>query len=164
MLTQAELKSFLHYEAETGLFTWLKNNKNSLVKGCVAGHTRKDKRVLIRINSKSYYAHRLIWLYIYGNFPNLQIDHIDRNPSNNKLINLREATNQQNNFNKSYTNRSILKTKGVSKKGRKYYAAIKVDGKHIRSPGFKTIEEASKFYENICFEHQRNFFYKLSQP
>ena len=97
---------------------------------------------LIKIEGKLYQAHRLVWKYHYGKDPKEFIDHIDGNRSNNNIKNLREATNQQNGFNRGPQKNNKLGIKGVRKKGNKYTAAISINGKVKHLGMFFTIEEA----------------------
>lgn len=95
MLTQSELKSKLTYNISSGIFTWIKRNQN------IAGTLNGSNYLVIRVSGKSYYAHRLVWLYITGRFPINLIDHINGDRSDNKLNNLREATYQENALNRA---------------------------------------------------------------
>ena len=90
-LTQEYLKSILDYDLDTGIFTWKINKAKRTKIGDIAGWSYNGYRE-IEINDKKYKAHRLAWLYVYGEMPNKLIDHIDGNRSNNKISNLREAT------------------------------------------------------------------------
>lgn len=97
-ITQDRLKSLLLYEPITGKFTW-KVNKGSKKAGAQAGNLHLDNHIRIRIDGKIYRAHRLAWLYTYGRWPSQQIDHINHDRSDNRLVNLREVdqiTNHQN--------------------------------------------------------------------
>lgn len=105
MINQSRLKELLHYNPETGVFVWHPNKKGEWPKshvGKVAGCKRTDRGytcLLIRVDYRLYRAHQLAWLYLHGEFPDHQIDHIDGNPLNNKINNLRDApqtTNMQN--------------------------------------------------------------------
>ena len=97
MLTQSELKSALRYNKNTGQFVRLVNGKGpNNQKGNVAGtHSHPRGYVQISVKSKSYYAHRLAWLYVHGYMP-AEIDHINGNTSDNRLRNLRECSKPQN--------------------------------------------------------------------
>ena len=90
-LTQDYLKSILHYDPDTGVFTWLKKLSNNTKVMGVAGTIAQDGYVKIRINSQGYPAHRLAWFYFYGTFPQEQLDHINLNRSDNAIKNLRIA-------------------------------------------------------------------------
>jgi len=99
-----------------------------------AGTTREDGYVQIRFNYKSYLAHRLIYLFYFNCLPEV-IDHIDGNPSNNKIENLREATKAENGYNakKWKTNTSGIKGVDFVKKRKKWRVRIHINGvaKHI---------------------------------
>jgi hypothetical protein len=100
MITQCELKQLLHYDINTGIFTWKVSRGNQLAIGSIAGGKNDDGYVKIRIGKKKYAAHRLAWLYVMGIWPADQLDHRDGNRSNNAFSNLRECTNAQNCENK----------------------------------------------------------------
>lgn len=95
-LTQARLRELIDYDSETGIFTWreriLSKKRHSLRGGRVAGSIRPDGYIMIGVDRRSYQAHRLAWLYTHGYFPEQTIDHINRDPSDNRLKNLREAS------------------------------------------------------------------------
>jgi len=99
MITQDKLKEILDYNQHTGLFTWKKIKKYSNRSvGDIAGSLSLGY-VVIGIDKKIYKAHRLAWLYVYGEFPKEQLDHINGNKEDNRICNLREANQSQNNFN-----------------------------------------------------------------
>src|SRR6266852_2833677 len=118
-LAQEFLKSILHYEPETGAFIRLsvRNPRHRL--GETAGRIDAKGYIIIEINGKSYRAHRLAWFYMTGKWPEDEIDHKDLNKSNNAWLNIREATNQQNKYNRSPTIKNKLGIKGVHLKGNK---------------------------------------------
>jgi hypothetical protein len=94
LLTQEKLKQILHYDLETGVWTWIiKTNKQR--KSKIAG-TFYGRYQRISIDKKLYQAHRLAFLYVYGSMPVLEIDHIDGDGFNNKFSNLREVTHSVN--------------------------------------------------------------------
>ena len=153
MLTQAELKSKLLYYKNNGMFIWLKL-------GNTAGYIDKDGYRLIKINQKSYRAHRLAWLYMYGQWPTKQIDHIDGNKLNNSIDNLREATQAQQNANRPALSRNLLGVKGVRKHGKKYQALICKDKKQIVIGLFDTIKEADYAYRKKALELYGEYCYE----
>ena len=118
-LTQARLKELLHYDADTGIFTWISQSKHSsYLIGKEAGYISKASRKYIGITingvCKLLLAHRLAWLYMTGEFPKNMIDHIDGNPLNNKFDNLRNANRFENQHNQKLTQRNKSGLKGVS--------------------------------------------------
>lgn len=93
MLTQERLKELLTYNADTGIFYWKERLDNLAFNNLFAGKqagtvdVRSDRTnyaiVKIRLSDKVYRAHRLVWLYIYGKFPQGEIDHINGNTLDN---------------------------------------------------------------------------------
>jgi len=132
-LTQDELKRQLDYVPLTGIFKWKVSNSNRVQIGDIAGCKNKDGYIVVRINKRRYYAHRLAWLYVYGYFPENQIDHKYRNPSNNKIDNLREVSQTCNlrNQNKYKNNKSGVTGVSWSKELNKWYSQIAVNKKII---------------------------------
>lgn len=89
-LTQERLKTLLNYDAETGVFT------NKVIRtrakiGQPAGALTSEGYTAFQIDGKKIYAHRAVWLYVYGVWPKNEIDHINQNRNDNRLCNLREA-------------------------------------------------------------------------
>lgn len=148
MITQKRLKKLLEYNADTGDFRWLVSTSNrapigTLVRGkCRGGYLRA------RIDDRLYYCHRLVWLYVHGRWPTEHIDHINRDPSDNRLSNLREASNSENMQNRrGPTKRNLTGVLGVGPlPNGKFKAQIVVNGKNRHLGCFETVEEASAAY------------------
>ena len=140
-LSQEKLKYHLYYDPETGEFIWVRPTNNGINAGDIAGHIDDSKGyVTISLFGQHYYAHNLAWFYVYGVWK--RIDHKNGHGINNKLLNLRPATTQQNNRNARVRIDNILQIKGVTKMGVKYIARIFVDGRSIYLGSHDTIEEA----------------------
>lgn len=101
-----------------------------------AGSHRKDGYRNIYVNGKTYLEHRLIWCYVHGYMP-IEIDHIDRNRSNNDITNLRESTRLENNRNK-------IHNFGIRKNCKKWTVEIKCKGKYYYLGRFNSYDEAFK--------------------
>lgn len=86
--------------------------------------------------------HRLAWLYMTGEWPTDEIDHRDRDPSNNRWSNLREATHKQNLSNQGIHSNNRLGIRGVEKHGKRFRAYLGVEGKKVILGWFDTAEEA----------------------
>jgi hypothetical protein len=129
-LSQDDLKYRLQYNSATGIFVW----RNGLKKGRVAGCKFTNGYINIGINRKMIGAHRLAWLYVCGEFPK-QLDHINGNPSDNRIINLRLSNQSQNRQNAKVRADSGSGRKGVvwSKEHNKWRAYIGPKGavKHL---------------------------------
>ena len=129
MLTQKELKKHLHYNPGTGIFTRLACSANNVKAGDIAGCLHNGY-IEIRVNKKRYLAHRLAWFYVHGEWPE-QIDHINHIRDDNRLFNLRDATNLENGKNQS---KKITNTSGVTgvywaKRNKKWIASVSINNK-----------------------------------
>lgn len=94
-LTQERLKQLLHYEPESGVFTW-RVKKCRAEAGSVAGTPHNAGYTTLKIDGVKYLRHRCVWLYEYGRWPVEEIDHMDGNRGNDRLSNLRECTSSEN--------------------------------------------------------------------
>lgn len=130
MLTQKRLKELLHYNPITGEFTWINSQSHSVKNGRTAGCKQSEGYLQICVDRTTYLAHRLVWLYEFGVWPTLEIDHKDRNRTNNSFSNLRPATSSQNKANSAMHKDNASGYKGVhrSKKTGKWISSICVMG------------------------------------
>lgn len=143
-LTAEYLRSILDYDPATGIFTWKISTANNVKVGDVAGCTTGEGYLHISICSSRYKSHRLAWLYVYGEWPSLDIDHINRNRSDNRIANLRDVSHKQNLQNTGKYSHNTSGHPGVSwsKCVSKWRARIAHDQKHIHLGCFTDIEEA----------------------
>lgn len=158
MLTQAILKENLHYNPDTGVFTWVKTNKGRILSKEV-GFFEADGYRRIGINRKRYAAHRLAWLYMTGEWPENQIDHVNGIRGDNRFLNIREANHSQNNHNKRKQSNNTSGYKGVSwyKHAKKWRASIKLDNKTKCIGYFLTAELAYDAYRKAAKELHGDF-------
>lgn len=126
LITQEHLKSLLTYNPDTGEFRWRVTVSNRAKNGTVAGCRDRYGYVVIRIGGVLYKAHRLAWLYQYGTYPSKNIDHINQTPSDNRIVNLREADQHENNQNRRTQRNSSSGVTGVSlhKASQRWHARI----------------------------------------
>lgn len=146
MITQDQLRNELAYDPETGVFTRLIARPRQPL-GAVAGTLDESGRVRICVNGKIYRAHRLAWLYIYGVMPVGDLDHIDGNPSNNAISNLRVGSRAQNMQNQRHARSDCVSgLLGVSVRGAKFRAEIRAGGRRLNLGTFCSAEEAHSVY------------------
>lgn len=142
MIDRDRLKSLLGYDPITGQFSW--NGPMRGVKpGKPVGHRATHGYVTIRLDRRPYYAHRLAWLYMTGEWPPEQIDHINGVGTDNRFANLRLASRAENNVNRPRRRDNSSGFKGVfrARSGR-FTAQIRVDGWPVHIGTFDTAEEA----------------------
>lgn len=132
VLTQARLKQVVHYDLNTGLMTWLIKARGAHNReiGQRAGWQEKRGVWRVAIDGRQYLVHQLAWLYVTGEWTP-RIDHEDLDPSNNRWLNLRKATQSQNLANRGPTKANKSGLKGVSwcERDGKWQAKITVNYK-----------------------------------
>lgn len=151
-MTGQELREALNYNPQTGVFTWLKLKAHNKTKnGDVAG-TYCGRYLRIKINYEAHYAHCLAWLYMTDVWPKDQIDHINHIRDDNRFVNLREATSQENNRNASLRKDNTSGVTGVKwyKRYGKWNAQIRINGKD------KNLGYFDDKFEAICIRLSAN--------
>ena len=167
-LTVDIVRELLDYNPETGEFRWKFrdrkwfesvsdrswNSWNGKNAGKIAGCVYSDGYRRIRIDNKDYLAHRLAWLYIYGEWPQNHIDHINHQTDNNRIENLRDVTQSQNQWNGSdRTGTSQYKGVSWAKHANKWVAHITINGKKKHLGLFIIEEDAAKAYDRAALQH-----------
>jgi hypothetical protein len=128
-LTAERLRTLLHYDPLTGVWTWLVSRGKAKARS-VAGCVNSDGYIIIGIDGRIYFAHRLAVLFMTGQWPVSIVDHENLVKSDNRWKNLRPATYQQNNVNVGVRNANALGVKGVClKPSGKFEASIRINGK-----------------------------------
>jgi len=134
ILTQEWIKELVHYNPNTGVFTWIKkpsSRSNRIKVGEAAGFTSKvNGYTEIGIRNKTYKIHRLAFLYMTGLMPEHQVDHINHVKDDNRWCNLRLVTNAENQKNTTRNKNNTSGVLGVNwrKDRSKWRAQIMVDG------------------------------------
>lgn len=158
-LTAQRLKELLIYDAETGYFWWREAEYPRRVSG-LAGWTGPPPTSYVRIGIDGvvYHAHRLAWLYVHGRWPTNHIDHINRNPSDNRIENLREATRSQNHGNRKRRSDNSSGYKGVGRhSAHQWRAQIQVAGRRMHLGLYPSAEEAHEAYMRAAQTHFGEF-------
>lgn len=164
MITIDELKRVLDYNPETGLFKWKINHGRRGLLWKPAGYLNSYGRPCIMIYSKEYRAAKLAWAIYYGEWPTSIIDHKDRNTTNTRIINLRQASAVQNSINSKLYVTNTSGYRGVCKtKQGTYKANIRINGKLKHLGVFQTALEASIVYEAKAKELYGEFVGQLSR-
>lgn len=147
-LTAVRLRTVLDYDLDTGLFKWRISTSNRALAGSVAGRSNGNGYRRIMIDHGTYYAHRLAWFYVYGEWPVDELDHADGNRSNNRILNLRPATHAENGQNQPLrcSNSSGKHCVSWHKHAFKWCAYIWVSGKKKHLGLFESIDDASAAY------------------
>lgn len=158
------LHELLRYNHFTGEFTWKGapsfTNRHG---GKQAGTRRPNGYILIGIPGHGQiFAHRLAWVYVHGAIPDdVEIDHIDGDPSNNAISNLRLATSSEQKRNRRVQSNNRSGLKGAyyhaCHKGKKWRSQIKVGDQLIFLGYFHTAEEAHAAYAKAAAEHFGEF-------
>lgn len=140
----------LSYDEASGNFYWLENRANGKIKsGSLAGSKTVKGYRQIRIFGKWYKCHRLVWLIETGDWPNDQIDHINRDGLDNRFQNLREVSNYQNCVNRKRNSKSGSLGVYYDQKNKKWATGSYKNGKYVNLGRYATRGEAEKVYNNF---------------
>jgi hypothetical protein len=154
MLTQARLKELMTYDADTGVFTRIRSVNR-------AGRRVSDKLnrhgyLHFCIDYKMYLQHRVAWLYVYGEFPEGHLDHINRIKTDNRICNLRVVTAFENSQNKLPAANNLYPHIHWLVNRNRFRVRIKSDGK-VYEKCFKSFEDAKNFSDEMRKQHKPLF-------
>lgn len=143
----ARLRLIMSYDPDTGVFIRTAKSGQNVVVGSEAGTLDKQGYRRIRFDGRTHQAHRLAWLYVYGEWPNGRIDHINGNRADNRITNLRvvdHSTNLENQRRARSDNR--IGVLGVRPMSGRFQARIWVKGRAQTVGTFDTADEAGAAY------------------
>lgn len=159
------VRQLLRYEPETGKLFWRERGPewfaskrahsawNARFSGMEAFTARTSHGYAIgNFLGKLLMAHRVIWVIAQGCWPSADVDHINSDRSDNRIVNLREATRSENNCNRPISSANTSGLKGVTfhAKSRKWRAQIKKHGKNHFLGCFETPQAAHAAYSNAA--------------
>ena len=158
MISQADLKTILHYDPETGLFTRLHKNGRRWRIGDVAGCKARGYIVIRTSATELYRAHRLAWLYVQGMCPKF-IDHINGVKDDNRIANLRPTNKAGNAYNSPTPANNTSGFKGVSfhAQSGKWAAKTQFRGRYIHLGLFDVKEDAAAAYRQFILANHGEF-------
>lgn len=157
-LTYEFVREVFSYEPETGELRWKKVLSKRIHIGDAAGCLDDQGRIKIGIQKKDYFAHRIIWLWMTGEWPPFEVDHRDQIKSNNRWKNLRLATPSQNHRNRGAPSNNKSGYKGVcwDNNKNKWLVTINknIDGKkkHFHIGWFDDVYEAGAAYVKAALD------------
>lgn len=144
--SREEVAKYFEYDPETGLLTRLRK-MGSQAAGAIVSNRSLTGRVRVTFMYRAFLAHRVIWLLATGNWPDGDIDHINGDPADNRIANLRVVDRRTNSENKRRARSdNKLGVQGVSRYGGSYRAHIQVGAKRKHLGTFSTPEMAHSAY------------------
>lgn len=147
IVTQALVQGLFSYDVNTGAFTHRQTGAMA-----VSRHNAGYKTV--RIGRKNWLAHRIAWLYFYGEFPPQQIDHINGVRDDNRIANLRACTNAQNCQNvRAHRDGCGFLGASLEKRSGRWQAGIGINGKRVNLGYFETAQQAHAAYLKAKQKH-----------
>jgi hypothetical protein len=147
--TFEEMSQWFSYDSDSGSIKWkISPNKNHIKPGSKAGNMNSQGYLHVTFFGRRILVHRLAWLLFHGSWPEDQIDHINMVRDDNRIVNLREATNGENKWNTLAQSNSSHGSKGVAWDAQKqrWVARIMVHGRRIKIGRYRTREEAARAY------------------
>lgn len=155
-MTHKEAREYFNYDPDTGGLTWKKSPGGGTKSGENTGRTLVKGYRHLRFRGVRYAEHRVIWLLLNGYFPEHEVDHINRNREDNRLVNLREVTRACNSKNIGIKNSNTSGVTGVyySNQRGKWVAQIRTEGKQYNLGRFLSLTSAVKARHEAEVRHK----------
>lgn len=165
------LRQILSYDSINGGLIWLSRPREHFLRKCQytrwqnhkvgtkAGCQRSNGYRMIRIDDRLYCEHRLVWLHVNGEDPDVMIDHINGIPNDNRIENLRLANQSQQSRNTNGWSNKSISYKGVFPVSGydTYFARIRVDGKYLYLGSFSDPKDAYNAYCDAAIKYHGEF-------
>lgn len=151
VITHEKVKTLFEYDKETGCLIWKKLAvKNQVKEGSAAGYLTDRGYIRVDIEGAQYYIHRIIWLFVYGEFPSGHIDHINHNRADNRISNMRDVCRIINGQNRSKGKNNISGVCGVGwhKQKQQWQARITINKKLVHLGSFNKFDDAVAVRKN----------------
>lgn len=156
-ITSEQLREVLRYEPDTGRFFWLKKLGPRAMPGNEAGSLNQTGYVKIKVFGVQYVRSRLAWLYVYGEWPDQFIDHVNRDRTDDRICNLRTATQGQNNRNTKIRSDNTSGIKGVCHYHGKFMARINFRGRSIYLGLHDSIDNAKNAVKKASIQYHGEY-------
>ena len=156
------LREMISYDPLTGQFTW-KVDHSRRKAGEPAGSQKPDGYIYLKLLGQTYGAHRVAWMLVTGDWPNVAVDHRHGVRNNNAWKNLRLATRAQNNANVPPRGSSGLKGATYHKGDRCWKSQIYANGRKTYIGSFPTPEQAHAAYIAAADKYQGEFAHHRSR-
>lgn len=161
LISISELRNLISYNPEDGVFRWKNHPFKTFPAGSVAGIHKPPGYLQIYIKGKKVLAHRLAWYYMTGENPpvSMSIDHINGIQNDNRICNLRLATQSQNSMNSKISSSNKSGCKGVfwNKRKQRWYVTPKLNGKKLYLGSFINKSDAINAYCEFAREHHGEY-------
>ena len=157
-MTVERARELLDYDPLTGSLTWKVRRSKTAIAGSTAGCLTRFGYWKVVVDGRQYYAHRLAWLIVNGEWPTNQIDHKNGVRTDNRIVNLRDVTRITNNENRRLPEScnklgilGVFKSQGC----KNFCAQIKIKGKSIHLGSFPSTQEAHAAYLEAKRQHHQ---------
>ncbi|MCX3078411.1 HNH endonuclease [Klebsiella michiganensis] len=162
-ITKELISKYLSYDPDSGFFTWKVYRSRLARPGNVAGSLHSKGYIIIMIEGKYHFAHRLAWILVNNSQPD-EVDHINGVRSDNRISNLRNSSRRDNSLNTGLSKRNKSGVKGVSfnRRDNAWQAYASVNGKGFYLGQFKKIDDAISARDNFVAENYNHQFYRES--
>lgn len=156
-LTQSLVKTLLNYDPLTGALTHAVDRRPTGKAGEPAGWVNQRGYHRVSVEGKNLPTNKVIWLWMTGTYPVLDVDHKDRHRANNVWTNLRLATRTDNLINQGKKPNNTSGYKGVSSRGSSHMVRLRIAGEIKHFGSYPTAIQAAHAYDVVAVKHNGEF-------